>query len=160
MAPGSGRALINMVVLKSLGCDQVTAIGNPGVSRAYAYLPDMTRAAVGLAETRADLPAYADIPFAGDTFSVSDLARDLERLSGRKLKIARCNWLVMRLTAPFWELAREYLQMRYLYELPHTLDPTPSHALLSDLRHTSRDSNLRDHLPVAQGAATSTQTGR
>ncbi|MEX0971483.1 MAG: hypothetical protein WD046_13670 [Paracoccaceae bacterium] len=34
---------------------------------AYAYLPDMARAAVGLAEARTNLPRFADIPYAAST---------------------------------------------------------------------------------------------
>jgi len=147
LAPGSGRAVMDIVILKSLARGRVTAVGNPDAPRAYAYLPDMARAAVALADRR-DLPAFADIPFAGDVFSVTDLARSLERLSGRPLKITRFPWLMMRMTAPFWELAREFLEMRYLYDLPHSLDPAPLQALLPDFQTTPRDTILRAHLPA------------
>ena len=41
---------------------------------AWAYLPDLARAAVALAETSADLPAYSDIPFPGYTLRGRDFA--------------------------------------------------------------------------------------
>lgn len=160
LAPGSGRAVMDILVLKHLARGKVTAIGDSSAKRAYAYLPDMTRAAVALAERRDSLPAFADIPFAGDVFSVRDLARALERLSGRTLKITQFPWITLRLAAPFWELAREFLEMRYLYDLPHSLDPAPLRALLPDFHPTPLDDILRAHLPVVQGSEMSTQTGR
>lgn len=42
----------------------------------------------------------------------------------------------MTLAAPFWELAREFKEMRYLYNLPHRLDPAPMAALLPDFQTT------------------------
>ena len=43
------------------------------VTRAWAYLPDMTRAAVALADKRADLPAFTDMPFPGFTLTMGGL---------------------------------------------------------------------------------------
>src|SRR5690606_40560026 len=102
----------------------------------YAYLPDLARAAVALAERRADLPAFADIPFAGHAFSVNDLKAEIERQTGRPLKIARFPWWAMRLLSPIWELARELGEMRYLYTTPHQLSGAVLERLLPDLPAT------------------------
>ena len=160
LAPGSGRSVMDILVLKHLAKGRVTAVGDPSARRAYAYLPDMARAGVALTELRDSLPAFADIPFAGDVFSIEDLTRSLERLSGRNLRIVPFPWLVMRLAAPVWELARELLEMRYLYNLPHALDPAPLRNLLPEFGQTPLDTILGRHLPEAQGKAMSTQTGR
>jgi hypothetical protein len=40
------------------------------------------------------------------------------------------------LLAPFWELARELREMRYLYDLDHALDPAPLARLLPEVAHT------------------------
>ena len=93
--------------LRSLKAGKLTLGGAADVQRAYAYLPDMARAAVALAEQRAALPAFADIPFAGLTFSMADLGGVLKPLLGRRLKMVQFPWWVMRLLGPFWEMARE-----------------------------------------------------
>ena len=131
------------------------------VPRAWAYLPDMTRAAVALAGMRADLPAFSDVPFAGLTFSMDEVKTRLEAILGRELKVGRFPWGAMRLAAPFWELARELGEMRYLYDLPHALDPAPMARLLPDFRVTDLDRVLREHVArlVDQGSASVTQTG-
>jgi len=121
---------INMVVLKSASKGKLTLMGGPDVQRAYAYLPDMARAAVDLAAMRAQLPVYTDVPFAGLTFSINDLRDALQRQTGRNFKYTVFPWWFMRAASPFWELARELIEMRYLMDLPHSLDPGPIATLL------------------------------
>jgi nucleoside-diphosphate-sugar epimerase len=160
--PTSDSTILRMVVLKGLARGRMVTMGDPAVPRAYAWLPDMARAAVALAERRADLPSFADIPFAGLTLSFNDMRAGFERLTGRPVAMGRFGWWQMRLLAPLWELARELLEMRYLYETPHSLDPAQLTALVPGFRGVDFDTVLRSHLPapVVQGRAMSTQTGR
>lgn len=133
----SANTFLNMVTLKGLAKGKLQVAGDPKVPRAYAHLPDMARAAVALAERRADLPRFADIPYAGLTFSMADLKAEIERQTGHGLCYTQMPWRMMRLLSPFWELARELREMRYLYDLPHRLDPAPLAALLPDHRDAS-----------------------
>lgn len=137
---------MNMFHLRSLKAGKLTLGGAGHVQRAYAYLPDMARAAVALAERRKGLAAFADIPFAGLTFSMAELAQVLEAQMGRRLKRVQFPWWVMRLLGPFWELAREMSEMRYLYDTPHALDPAPLRALLPDLVVTPLPAVMAAHL--------------
>lgn len=45
-------------------------------------------------------------------------------------------WWLLGLAAPFWELAREMREMRYLYELPHRLDGATMQAVLPQFQIT------------------------
>ena len=108
----------------------------------------MARAAVALAAMRADLPAFADIPFAGPALSINEVQAGLAALIGRNLKITRFSWLLMRVLSPFWELARELMEMRYLFDTAHALDPAPLATLLPDFRMTPVADILRAHLAV------------
>jgi nucleoside-diphosphate-sugar epimerase len=136
MAPKDPRAVLTMITLKSLGKGHITAMGTPTARRAYAYLPDMARAAVAIANIRDTLPAFADLPFAGLSFSMAELAAEITAQTGKPLQITQFNWLQIRLLAPFWELPRELLEMRYLYSLPHSLAPEPMARLLPDFQTT------------------------
>lgn len=133
----SAGTFLNMVTLKGLEKGKLQIAGNPSAPRAYAYLPDMARAAVALAEMRAELPRYADVPYAGLTFSMADLKAEIEAQTGRGLRYTQMPWGMMRLASPFWELARELREMRYLYDLPHRIDGAALAALLPD--HQDRD---------------------
>jgi nucleoside-diphosphate-sugar epimerase len=142
----------NRVVLTALAKGKVSSLGDFGIKRAYAYLPDMARAAVGLAEMRQNLPAFADIPFAGYSLSMDEVTEGLGRIMGRKLRLAAFPWWMMRLAAPFWELARELTEMRYLFNLPHQLDPAPLARLLPDFRATPPEDVLRQQVKALVGA--------
>lgn len=139
-------SFLNMVTLKGLAKGKLTIAGNPDVPRAYAYLPDMARVAVALAERRAELPRFADIPYAGLSFSMADLKAEVERQLGRPLRFGFLPWGVMWLASPVWELARELREMRYLYDLPHSLDPAPLARLLPDHRDTGLQQVVAAHL--------------
>jgi nucleoside-diphosphate-sugar epimerase len=134
--PEGVGTVLDRVTLKPLARGRIVALGRPDARRAYAHLPDMARAAVALGAMRAELPAFADLPFAGHVFSVDDLAREIGRQTGRTPRVAPFAWWQLRLLAPFWELARELREMRYLYDLDHALDPAPLARLLPEVAHT------------------------
>ncbi len=146
LAPEEPKSFWNMMTLKGLAKGKITAMTGPEVKRAYAYLPDMARIAVALAEKRTALPAFTDLPYAGYTLSMADLKAHLERLTGASLRITRFGWWQMTLLAPFWELARELREMRYLYDHSHALDDRPLAAVLPDFRFTPLDVVIREHL--------------
>ncbi len=165
--PEAPRSLWNMIALKYVGSGRVISLADRDTKRAYAYLPDLARAFVALADRRASLPAYADIPFVGLTLAMQEVANSLQRLTGRRMVLWGYPWWLMRLTAPLWELARELVEMRYLWRTSHSLDAAPLAALLPDFRLTSLDDVLRAELAVlaprllaAYGTSISTQTGR
>jgi nucleoside-diphosphate-sugar epimerase len=126
----SRTTAMNAFYLRRVKAGVITAGGAVDVPRAYAYLPDMARAVVALVARRADLPGFADIPFAGLTFTMTELRDALAQRMGRPLAIRPFAWWMMRLLGPFWELARELPEMRYLYDTPHRLDPGPLQAIL------------------------------
>lgn len=159
IAPASAGTILNMLVLKDLQKGTITSIGDPSARRAYAYLPDLARAAVALADRRAALPRFADVPFPGLAFSTLDMKRELERQTGGALKVRPFNWLLMRLMSPVWELAREFSEMRYLYETPHSLSAEVFDRLLPGFAATPFEQVVAEHLSY-QGKPISTQTSR
>lgn len=138
--------VMGRVVLKDLRKGKIAALGGAEVPRAHAYLPDLARAAVALAE-REDLPVFADIPFAGHCFSLKDLAEEIGRQTGRVPRIAPFPWWLLRLAAPVWELARELGEMRYLYDHPHSLDGATFEALVPGFVPTPFAEVVAGHLP-------------
>jgi nucleoside-diphosphate-sugar epimerase len=143
-----GDDVMRMFVLRALKGGKVTAGGDPAVVRTYAYLPDLARAAVMLAEIRAELPAFADIPFEGHAFSANALKVEIERQLGRGLTITQFPWWAMRLAAPFWELARELGEMRYLYGTEHRLSGAALARLLPGFKATPFAEVLAQSIPA------------
>jgi nucleoside-diphosphate-sugar epimerase len=132
ISPYGGQTMFGMMT-QHLAKGRLVRFGAADAQHAYAPLGDMARAAVALASLP-DLPDFADIPFAGLSFSPNDLAAEAARILGGPIKVKSFQWLTLHLAAPFWELARELLEMRYLSDLPHRLDPAPMAALLPDFR--------------------------
>lgn len=146
IAPKDPRAIWNMITLKPLAKGTITSFGTPAKPRAYAYLPDMARAAVALAEIRTTLPAFADVPLPGLTLSMADLAAEITVQTGKPVRIKLFDWWLIRLLSPFWELARELLEMRYLFDLPHSLSTQTLARLLPGFKPTPLSQVVAEHL--------------
>jgi nucleoside-diphosphate-sugar epimerase len=110
--------------------------GRRDVAHAFGYLPDTARACVALAEIRNDLPAYADIPFAGTTVTGDQLHQLVEQAMGTQLKEAGIPWPIIRLLALFNGDMRGVVAMRYLWNTPHRLDGEELQKYLPDFRPT------------------------
>lgn len=126
---------------------------------AWAFLPDLARAAVALAERRDSLPDFADIPFPGFTLTGEDLAQALGRVTGGTVRIKQMSWMPIQLARPFWPLAKHLLEMRYLWSQAHQLDGAALSDLLPGLEMTATDAALAAALPD-QLVTRSTQTTR
>ena len=137
LAPEIGDSHVDMIYLRAFAKGVVTTMGDPEIERAHVWLPDMARAGAMLADKRADLPTFTDIPLPGLTFSSAQLARTIERQTGRSLRVKPFPWWLFSVTAPLWELAREMKEMRYLYDTPHRLSGSRMAKILPEFQPTS-----------------------
>jgi len=113
-----------------------TAPGNPDVSHAWAWLPDMARAAVCLAERREYLDRFEVVPFEGFTLTLRELAGLIGTATGQPQRIRRFPWFALWLASPFWSMGRHLVEMSYLWSKPHRLDDRRFNELLPDFRQT------------------------
>jgi nucleoside-diphosphate-sugar epimerase len=146
--PEGNGDIMSMFILRNIRKGKVTAGGAPDTKQAYAYVPDWARAAVMLAEKRATLAQFEDVPFAGHSFSYQELRDVLARKTGRNLKVAQFPWWMMSILSPFWELARELREMRYLYALDHQMSGEKLARLLPDFQPTDRETVMCAGLPA------------
>ena len=133
----------DMVMAAKLAKGRFVYPGSRDRVHAFAFLPDMARAFVALAEMREALPHYADIPFEGYSLTGQQLHNAVEVAAGRPLKPANFPWPVLALAAPFSPIMRSLREMRYLWSMPHRLDPAPLEALLPDFKFTPFDEALK-----------------
>jgi len=143
----------DMIMTKPLAKGRFTYPGNPDIAHAWAYLPDMARATVALAEKREELPAFADIPFPGYTLTGNDLVRTLTRITGRDIRLRPFPYWQLQLARPFWRMAPRLLEMRYLWETPHRLDGTLFRKLLPEFRDTPLEVALASGIAHIPGAS-------
>ena len=111
----------DMQMAPSLAKGRLTYPGDPDAAHAWAFLPDMARAAVGLANKRHDLAQVTDVAFPGYTLTGRELAALCGAALGRDVKVKRMAWWPIRMARPFWRMAAPLLEMRYLWDKPHHL---------------------------------------
>jgi hypothetical protein len=102
---------------------------------------------VGLAERRATLATFEDVPFPGHAFTLNELRVRLESALGRPIRIVSFPWFFLGLAAPFRELARELREMRYLFDTPHRLSGRRLDELLPGFRPSDPDVVMLATLP-------------
>jgi nucleoside-diphosphate-sugar epimerase len=104
--------------------------GPTDIVHAWAYLPDLARAFVRVAEQRERLRGPHRLHFGGHAASGDDMRRALEAAVGRPLRTATLPWWLFGLGAPFVPMWSELVAMRYLWQRPHRLDDTALRALI------------------------------
>ena len=132
----------DMIMIKGLAKGRLTYPGRTDIPHAWGYLPDVTRAAVMLAEKRETLERFSDIPFPGYTLSGQEIARHLSDVTGRKIATKPFHWWMLHLARPFLPLAKHLIEMRYLWNTPHSLDHRKFAQILPEFQHTPVDKAL------------------
>ena len=114
----------------------MTYPGPMGHVHAWAYLPDMARAMVGLAEARQTLQAFEEFGFDGYSLTGWELKEQVEAQLGSPVKVKRIPWGLMRILGWFQPLIREVMEMRYLWTTPHQIDGQKLRSVLPDFQPT------------------------
>lgn len=134
--PNGNGDIMSMLIMREIKKDRITAAADPNTLQAYAYMPDWAHAAVMLAEKRATLAQFEDVPFPGHAFTTADLHRCVQSHVNRPVKITQFPWWLMTMLSPFWELAGEMREMRYLYAMPHSIGSDKFNRLLPGFHAT------------------------
>ncbi len=142
---GSGRGTwFDTAMVKRIQKGVFTYPGQGGVGTAWAYLPDLARAFVAVAQQRARLPDFEVLHFAGYQLTAQQWLDALDpraRAQGwvapqGHVKLSRLPWPLLRLGAllvPGWAAL---LEMRYLWDTPHRLANDKLTALIGPEPHT------------------------
>lgn len=148
---GSGKGTwFDTAMVKDIRKGVFTYPGPSDVPKAWAYLPDLARTFVAVAQQRARLTQFEVFHFAGYRITGQrwlDVLTPLARAQGwvkpgAALKLGRLPWGLIRVGAlvlPTWAALQE---MRYLWTTPHSLANDKLTALIGPEPHT----------PLAQAA--------
>jgi nucleoside-diphosphate-sugar epimerase len=128
---GTG-AVFDQVMVKSIRNGSLTYLGEPDVLGAWAYLPDLAKTFVAVAQRRDALQAFEALHFEGHSLTGQDWLEALTPAAraqqwvkaGSALKLKQLPWPVIRIGAlvvPTWAAL---LPLRYLWQAPHRLDNT------------------------------------
>ncbi|MDO8379167.1 NAD-dependent epimerase/dehydratase family protein [Phenylobacterium sp.] len=145
--PISGSSwLTEGLVAKDRPLRSVSYPGPRGIAHAWAYLPDLAQTMVRLLEMEAELPDFAVYHHAGHVLTGDEMIAALERVAGRRLAVKAFPWLALRALAPFVEMLREMVEMRYLWRETVLLDNARLVKTLGAEPHTPLETALRDAL--------------
>lgn len=159
---GSGSGSWLDLVAKDIQKGRLSYPGAANVPVSWAYLPDMARSFVDVANRREALPAFEALHFAGHTLTQQDWVDALDEIawergwlpeSGR-LQVKAMSWPLLRALGLFMPTLAAICEMRYLWRVPHGLVNRRMAALAGPEAHTPFEKALRtslDELGLLQG---------
>lgn len=142
---GAGTWL-DLVMASKAAKGTYTHPGPLDLVHAWAYLPDLARTFVKLAERRAEFAAFEGLNFPGHNATGEEMAAAVEKALGRPLKRTTLPWLMIRmggLVKPMW---RELARMSYLWFEPHSLVSRRLEGLIGTVPHTPLDEAVGEAL--------------
>ncbi|MEX0346616.1 MAG: NmrA family NAD(P)-binding protein [Rhizobiaceae bacterium] len=128
---------LDLMILSKLHKGVFTWPGPLDLPHSFAYLPDLGRAFVHLADRREELSSFDRFHFGGHTLTGQEMFRLTEQETGRKLKKSGVPWPVIRLMGLFKPLYREVAIMSYLWRTAHSLDGSKFDKLSGSFEATS-----------------------
>ncbi|TIS67175.1 SDR family oxidoreductase [Mesorhizobium sp.] len=132
---GSG-AWFDLIVAAKMDKGVYTAPGPVDLVHEWAYLPDLAKAFVGLAENLDKLGSYEALNFPGHAVTDLEIKAAAEKALGRTLKLTSMPWWVLRAGSPFVAMWREIVSMSYLRFEPHRLVSARLEGIIGTIPHT------------------------
>jgi nucleoside-diphosphate-sugar epimerase len=156
---GSGN-WFDQAIAKDIGSGQLVYPGPLDRPHAWAYLPDLARAFVAVAARArwGEAPAFEALHFAGHNFTGAELLGAIEAAAeAQGLRPARgwrhrgMPWGLIRAVGLVYPLWRELARMRYLWQVPHSLDGSALERAVGALPQTPAAQALRHALGELPG---------
>lgn len=152
---GGSGAWFDLLIAKDLQRRQRIVYPGPlDRMHAWAYLPDLARVFVAVAQARDRLEAFDTVHFRGHALTgqqwVDGLTNAAQRLGwlqpGQQARLGTAPWWLMRLMAWVDPMSRELLEMRYLWNDPHELSGDKLASLIGTPRNTPLSEALMQSL--------------
>lgn len=135
--PGRG-SWFDLIIAAPLARHKYVWPGRPDIAHSFAYLPDLARAFVALAERHRELKGFTVFTFAGHTLTGEEMGRYLDVATGKRLRRASFSWLGLRALGLFRPFMREVIELSYLWFTPHALDGSKFEAFVGGFEATPK----------------------
>ncbi len=136
----------DLVIAKDIAKGKLTWPGRRDVVHAWAYLPDLAKVFVRLAERSDQLEAFEIFHFEGHNVTGDQMHAAIEAASGLRLKKAGMPHFVLKLAGIFSPLMRAVSVMYYLWQKPHSVKDDRLKALIGPVYHTPLEKAVRHAL--------------
>jgi len=151
-APGAVGTNFDLAILARIKSGVLQYFSDPSIGHTWAYLPDVARAYVGLAEARAEFSAFENFHFEGHFATGHELIDIVQSVLAHPAKVRQLPWSIMGVIGWFVPVVRELVKMRYLYSEPQRLVDPQLEAILGAGFHTPFEQAVqltaRSYLPV------------
>ena len=161
---------LDQAIVKDIAKGKLVYPGPLDLPHAWAYLPDLARAFVAVAEraARGEAPAFEELLFAGHTLTGQDLLAEIKSAAAslglqpvNGWRVAGLPWGLIRVIGLFRPVMRELVRMSYLWQVPHAIDGASLDRAVGELPITPSARALRLALadlqigvPSSRGVAT------
>ncbi len=134
---GGGRgSWFDLVVVKDMAANRITYPGPFDVVHEWAYLPDLAKAAVLLAEQREKFAAFEEFGFPGHAMTGNQLVVAIETATKRKFNVRRMSWWMIKTFGQMLAIGRELGEIEYLWRIPHRIDGSKLKAAIGEVPRT------------------------
>ncbi|MEZ5537995.1 MAG: NAD-dependent epimerase/dehydratase family protein [Thiolinea sp.] len=142
---GTGKgSWFDLALADKINKGQFVYPGPVDVTHAWAYLPDLARAFVAVAEKHDTLGSFENLLYPGHSLTGNEFKALLEQACGRELKILGMPWKLIKLGGILVPMWREIAEVAYLWERPHRLDGTRLREVVGELQQTAPEVAIRE----------------
>jgi nucleoside-diphosphate-sugar epimerase len=154
--PAAGNSWLTRGMVRARGRARWVFYPGPRhIGHSWAYLPDLAETIARLVECKQSMSAYEVFHFRGHWFEQGvEMAQQVCRVRGINVRaIKSFPWWMVRMGAPFLNVLREMLEMRYLWQVPLELDNGKLRAFLGCEPHTPIETALAATLDGKEAGA-------
>lgn len=149
---GSGTgSWLDQAIARNLARGRVTWPGTLDTITPWAYLPDLARSFVKVAQQRGQLDAFARLHFAGHAVTGRQWVDALSSVAWEQgwlprsgaLRVSPMPWPLLRVAGLFVPTFAALAEMRYLWRTPHQLDNRQLRAVIGEEPRTPFEDAVR-----------------
>jgi nucleoside-diphosphate-sugar epimerase len=113
--PGNRGEWFEQAMLMDQRKNRLYHLGDLATRHSWAYLPDLGRAFVAVAERRKTLGAFENLHFSGHWVSHGQIMAATETALGRPMKLSPFPWWMIRMVGLVNPMLRDLVDMRYIW---------------------------------------------
>ncbi|HEX2215808.1 MAG TPA: NAD-dependent epimerase/dehydratase family protein [Xanthobacteraceae bacterium] len=134
---GLGRgSWFDLVIARDVSLNIVRYPGPLNVVHSWAFLPDLARTMVRLAEVRRQFAPFETFGFPGHAVTGAELIDAMQRALGRELRRKSFPWWMLWALSPFIAHWRELTELAYVWRMPHRISGEKLRAAIGEIPET------------------------
>lgn len=132
----SDSSFFKYLVLDNVPKGKIWLSGAEDKKHAWAYLPDLGKIGTALLNRRSELDLFEIFHSAGHDLTGMEMVDAVEQVVGKKLKLGKLPWGMIRIIGIFNKAMREMLELRFMANVSQSLNQDKLLALLGDVPQT------------------------